>query len=1012
MPIIKLQTSQITDWIRQHYVLRNPIVDIRELPGDIDLNYFLKDDKDQAFVCKIAALARNEDLLDLENELITYLQGRPLSFQTPNLVYNRTGQATTTITHKNGIVKLRLLTWVDGIPYADFHPQGSYSLESIGDICGQLSLYLQHFNHPAAIRDFNWNIAEVAWIKSVLPHLQPAERQLLEEGLAVVEQHLLPHFRSLRHSICYYDANDHNILLDITGKVCGVIDFGDAVYTATLAELAIGCAYALMGQPSPLYALVSIVKGYHTQFPLQEIEMKLLPHMITARLLISLTFSSQRKKEDPENAYWQISAEGGWALLKQWLEIPYQLIVHHIRFACGIEPHPNEARFRNVMESAKLQVAPLLDLTVSIEKARILDLSPGSLDLGVSDNFTNDKRLNRHFTRLLAGNRLAIGRYLEPRALYTTIDFKDETSDGTAWRTYHLGLDFFTAAKTPVYAPLAGQVKSIRFIEGERNYGTAIILQHEVDGLSFFTLYGHLSQQLPQGLKPGIKVTPGMMIGTIGDLTENGGWPPHLHFQVLLSDYFNDGDFPGVASHWALGLWQSVSPDPNLLLNLPIGPKNQSIITTQEIKHLRQNLLGPNLSLSYSSPLHIVRGYGSYLIDVHGKQYLDMVNNVAHVGHEHQGVVQSGQRQMAVLNTNSRYLHENIVKLAKALVDITPPELEVVYFTNSGSEANELALRMLKTITGGNQVIAIEGGYHGHTGACIDVSSYKFDGRGGTGRPPHIHLMPMPDTFRGKYRKDDGEDAGRKYADHIHEILRYIADGPSKLAGFIGESILSCGGQIPLPDQYLSKIYEEVRAAGGLCIADEVQTGLGRVGSHYWAFELHGVVPDILTIGKPFGNGHPLAALVTTRQVANSFHNGMEYFNTFAGNPVSCAIGLEVLQVLKDQELMQNARRIGKQLKNGLKSLQNDHPIIGDVRGEGLFLGFELVDKNLKPVPEVASYLVDWMQKHGILLSTDGPDNNVIKIKPPMVFDQNQAEFFLQTLEKNLDHTRIQMIHG
>ena len=279
---------------------------------------------------------------------------------------------------------------------------------------------------------------------------------------------------------------------------------------------------------------------------------------------------------------------------------------------------------------------------------------------------------------------------------------------------------------------------------------------------------------------------------------------------------------------------------------------------------------------------------------------------------------------------------------------------------------------------------------------CVDVSSYKFDGRGGKGAPEHTHIIPLPDRFRGLYQ---GDNTGVEYAEHIKEHIKQIKSKNRSLAGFICESIISCGGQIELPDGYLKLAYEYIREAGGICIADEVQIGCGRVGSHFWGFLLHGVVPDIVTIGKPIGNGHPLAAVVCTHEVADKFANGMEYFNTFGGNPVSCAIGLEVLKVIKNEKLQENALETGNYLIGGLLELLNKFPIIGDVRGQGLFLGFELVDINKNPLTDKTSYLANRMKELGILMSVDGRDNNVIKIKPPLVFSKENADELLYRLD-------------
>jgi 4-aminobutyrate aminotransferase-like enzyme/Ser/Thr protein kinase RdoA (MazF antagonist) len=420
--------------------------------------------------------------------------------------------------------------------------------------------------------------------------------------------------------------------------------------------------------------------------------------------------------------------------------------------------------------------------------------------------------------------------------------------------------------------------------------------------------------------------------------------------------------------------------------------------TREELLSSRKTHLGPSLSISYQSPLHIVLGSRQYLYDADGSRYLDCVNNVPHVGHSHPRVVKAAAEQMAVLNTNTRYLHENIVEYAERLTAMLPDRLSVMFLVNSGSEANELALRLARTHTGGEDAIVVDVAYHGNTNAAVDLSPYKFDGPAGKGCPKWVHKVSMPDVYRGAYR---GIDAGAQYARHVAEEIREVIKSGRRLGAFFCESALSCGGQIILPPGYLREAYASVRAAGGVCVADEVQVGFGRAGAHFWMFETQGVVPDIVTLGKPIGNGHPLAAVITTPEIAASFNNGMEYFNTFGGNPVSCAVGLTVLDVLRDEELQENALEVGAYLKRGLNELKEKHSLIGDVRGVGLFIGIEFVrDRNtLEPADSDAAHIVERMKERGILLSIDGPFHNVIKMKPPLVFSKKNAEAVIAQLD-------------
>jgi 4-aminobutyrate aminotransferase-like enzyme/Ser/Thr protein kinase RdoA (MazF antagonist) len=417
----------------------------------------------------------------------------------------------------------------------------------------------------------------------------------------------------------------------------------------------------------------------------------------------------------------------------------------------------------------------------------------------------------------------------------------------------------------------------------------------------------------------------------------------------------------------------------------------------------RKAHIGRNLSISYKQPLKIVRGALQYLYDDKGRTFIDCVNNPSHVGHCHPTVVKAMQQQIAQLNTNTRYLNDNLIEYAKMLTATLPPSLEVCYFTNSGSEANDLAIRMSRHFTKQQDVIVLDHAYHGTSTVAMELSPYKFDGKGGFGKPAHTHKALNPDTYRGPYRSADPA-AGKKYAADVQAIITGLQEKGKGVAAYICETLLGVGGQIPLPPGYLEEVYAAVRAAGGVCIADEVQVGFGRVGDAFWGFELQAVTPDIVVLGKPIGNGHPLAAVVTTRAIADAFNNGMEYFNTFGGNPVSMATGLAVLKVIREEGLQEHARITGNYFMEGLEKLKARHAIIGDVRGHGFFIGAELVRnrETLEPaVPEI-DIIVEAMKERGFLLSTDGPLHNVLKIKPPMVFNKANTDALLHHLDEVL----------
>jgi 4-aminobutyrate aminotransferase-like enzyme/Ser/Thr protein kinase RdoA (MazF antagonist) len=439
------------------------------------------------------------------------------------------------------------------------------------------------------------------------------------------------------------------------------------------------------------------------------------------------------------------------------------------------------------------------------------------------------------------------------------------------------------------------------------------------------------------------------------------------------------------------------------------GYKN--LITEDDYSKLlsaRKEHIGRNLSISYKQKLKIVQGALQYLYDDKGNTYIDCVNNPSHVGHCHPVVVKRMQKQIATLNTNSRYLHDNIVEYAKRLTATLPPSLSVCYFTNSGSEANDLAVRISRYYTKKKDIIVLDHAYHGTSTVAMEMSPYKFDSKGGFGQMPWIHKTMNPDMYRGPYKYSDAE-AGRKYADDVQRIINELNGEKKAPAVFICETLLGVGGQMPLPPNYLRHVYNYVRAAGGVCIADEVQVGFGRVGEKFWGFELQDVVPDIVVMGKPIGNGHPLAAVVVTNEIAESFNNGLEYFNTFGGNPVSMAAGLAVLDVIQQEEMQQHALATGNYLMEELKKLMNKYPIIGDVRGHGLFIGAEMVKgrDTLEPaVPEI-DIVVEMMKEKGYLLSTDGPLHNVLKIKPPLTFNKYNADEMIVHLDQVLGQLKF-----
>lgn len=446
--------------------------------------------------------------------------------------------------------------------------------------------------------------------------------------------------------------------------------------------------------------------------------------------------------------------------------------------------------------------------------------------------------------------------------------------------------------------------------------------------------------------------------------------------------------------------WLKINPiGAENAFRLAVGLNPRPVKTLDESLSYRYQYLSKILSVSYSKPIQMERAAFQYMYDVKGNTFLDAYNNIPHVGHSHPKVVEAGQRQMAKLNTNTRYLYDLLPQYAEKLLAKFPSSLNRVFFVNSGSAASDLAIRMAKWHTNREGIMIMEHGYHGNTQISIDISDYKFSNPKGQGQKDYILKVPIPDAFRGKYSYDPGNQ-GKKYATEAVELVNQFK---YPIAAFIAEPIVGCGGQVPLAPGYLQELYPAIRAHGGLCISDEVQTGFGRVGDHFWGFEQHGIVPDMVILGKPMGNGHPMGAVVCTQEIADSFEKGVEFFSSFGGNPVSCAMGLAVLEVMEEEGLQENALEVGNYYKSLFVQLQQQYACIGDVRGSGLFLGVDLVKPGTKEEDEqLAKLIKNQLREKYILISTDGPEDSVLKTKPPLIFTKENALKVVEEMERIL----------
>ncbi|GHH69313.1 4-aminobutyrate aminotransferase [Streptosporangium violaceochromogenes] len=946
--------------------------ELERLAGERDLNFRLSAGDGERYVLKLHVPGTDPAALDLQDTVLLHLAEGEAPPPAPRVVRARDGRAASPVPWSDGERTARVLTWMDGRPWAEVAPTAE-RLRDLGRHVAGVDRAMRDLTHPAMRRELLWDLARASAVEPFAPEADASVRPLVMEVLARHREHVEPRLAGLPHQIIHNDANEHNILVDDAGAVAGLIDFGDVVWSPRVCGLAVAGAYAMQGHADPLRAVLPLVAGYDEVSPLLPEELEVLFDLMRARLAVSVCMAAHQHAGDPSNDYLLVSQESVTGALRLLAGTSPDLARFLLRDAVGFQADPASRLVRRYFASGTARPEAVLD--------------PAGGDPAAGDPADGGPAG--------AGSAGAAGPHGDgPRGCAA----RWPGGHDTARQTVHLGRDLFAEAGSTVRCPLAGVVHSVLARSPAHGAGGVVVVEHRTAGrVPFWTLYGHVD---PGPVAPGDELSPGDTLGTVA-----GTGRSFLHLQTMTHLVGLGAGFPGAVPAAEADVWTNISPDPVRLLGPGTDAGGGAIRPRREAGALaarRRATMSEAMSLSYREPLHIVRGEGAHLVDAAGRRWLDMVNNVAHVGHCHPRVVEAGRRQMGLLNTNTRYLHGSVVELARRLVELLPDPLRVCFFVNSGSEANDLALRLATTHTGAADTLVLDHAYHGHLSSQIALSPYKFNGRGGRGRPGATHVCELPDVYRGRLRAGRDGDLGPRYAASVAGRLAALRERGRRPAAFFAESLQSCGGQIVYPDGYLRAAFDHVRAAGGLCVADEVQVGFGRVGRSFWGFELQGVVPDIVTMGKPMGNGHPLAAVVTTPEVARSFVTGMEWFNTFGGNPVSAEIGLAVLDVIDDERLQAHARRRGDLLLAGLNALRARHPLIGDVRGEGLFLGVELSLGERRPATAQAGAVKEAAKTHGVLLSTDGPDDNVLKIKPPLVLTDDDCELFLDVLDAAL----------
>jgi 4-aminobutyrate aminotransferase-like enzyme/Ser/Thr protein kinase RdoA (MazF antagonist) len=983
------------------------------LPGERDQNFYVSLRGQDDMVLKIFSRNENHPFASAMADLMGFLKGKEIPV--PDIISSLNGEIVPLYRDENegDDYMVMLQSRIDGIPYADIKHHPGELNESVGETLAQTDRLLEEYKEPLFERELKWDIRNAPeTISSGLPLLKENSHiSFCRQTLELWNEMVKPFDSQLRKSIIYNDANDYNILVKPGSRgeqpsLSGFVDFGDTLYSYTVADLAVAIAYLILDRDDPLTVALEVVKGYNRILPLQPLEADILLVLVRARLSMSISVAAGQQQERPDDDYLTVSQLPIARTLSAIEALDTDLAAVMFRDACGLPVHERFSTTEKYLAENGYKAFPVTGISPDDSSFMVLDLSvEGDIISGNPEMNSADKLSVRIKRQMEAkGARVAVGRWCEPRILYTSPLFSDSAFRERPDRSVHLGVDLFADAGHPLYSPFDGEIFIAQYNPDHLDYGNMIILKHTApEGALFYTLYGHLSASSVHGRSKGDKVSRGEEFAWIGEPDENGGWSPHLHFQLIGDMRCVEASFPGVCRPTETAGWRVLSPDPNMVLNIPASLFPDSLPPEEQVLSRRRKVTGSNLSIAYKKPLVMSRGWMQYMFDSSGQKYLDAYNNVPHTGHCHPEVTEEICRQSALLATNTRYLSDAFNSYAELLISTFPVSLNRVFLVNSGSEANELAVRMARTYTGHSDIVVLEGAYHGNTTTMTDISPWKHNGRGGKGSPSWVHTLPLPDTFRGQ-TKSDTPDTERGYGIRAGKLISQLVSEDHEVAAFIAESAPSVGGQIMLPSGYLKEVYRHIRSAGGVAIADEVQTGYGRTGKSFYAFEQQGVVPDIVVLGKPVGNGYPIGVVVTTEKIAEAFDNGMEFFSTFGGNTVASVTGRKVLEITLRDNLRQHALDTGDYLLHMLRQLKEQFPLIGDVRGAGLFIGVELIRSSdtLEPAAEECSYIVNRLREKRILTGSDGLYGNILKIRPPMPFNKEDAAVLCNRLESVL----------
>lgn len=915
---------------------------VTELGSQQDRN-FLIDTGEARYVLKIANPVFTADELLAQNAALAALADSGI--RVPAVVRTIDGEELVAVDVRGVDLHARVLTFLDGEPLTDVARPSTEQLRTLGALAGGIAAGLAGLRHPGLDRSTQWDSrigGEV--VDLLLDHVeQPAKRRVVRAAADAALARLEPLRSRLRVQATHGDVTDDNIVLGEAGP--GVIDFGDVADGWLAGDLAATVTSVLHHVPEePIAAVLDVVAAFHERSPLDDADLAALWPLVVLRGAVLVVSGEQQVALDGDNRY----ADENRA--HEWLAFDV---------ARRIDADELEALLRHRLAASR--PLPRLGRLIAVEStpANLADLSVLGRDQDAGA-WTTASAEDEVLARVCREAGHAITRYGEARLTRAVRDRSDATA------TVALGVTFDAPSGVPVLAPFAGELSLVEGAWAVRGDGVDLWLDGLTRPLTTTT------------------VVAGEEIGTTIRLTaqlDRTGGPRPPAFVTPTAPF---------------ALWTAVSPDPSDLFGLDV---TASIPDPAGALARRDDTFARVQEHYFAHPPLIERGWRHHLFDTRAQSYLDMVNNVTQIGHGHPRLVEAVRDQWARLNTNSRFHYEELSRYTERLAELAPEGLDTVFLVNSGSEAVDLALRLAQTHTGRRTVLAVKEAYHGWTVGSDSVSSSLGDNpRALETRPDWVKLVAAPNSLRGTHR---GPDSAAAYLADLDDDLAALEADDVEVAGYIAEPVFGNAGGLMLPDGYLAGVYERIRARGGVCIADEVQVGFGRLGHYFWGSQQQGVVPDVITIAKAVGNGQPLGAVITRREIAESFAAEGSFFSSAGGSPVSSVVGLTVLDVMRDERLQENAVTVGDHLADRLRALGDRHPIVGAVHGMGLYLGVELVlDRaDMTPATAEASLVCDRMLAEGAIVQPTGDFKNVLKIKPPLCITRESADRFADALD-------------